>query len=205
MAPERSSRVRGEPRVVVDPPVTATARTGEILGEGVPALAHPSDAPGGIARHQRMGGYVPGHYSSRRHKGVLSDGVATNHGDVRAQGSALSNPGGDEFRRRQRTNGSGSQVVGKCRVGTHENVVLEYDSIPDLDTVFDHHPIPNDRPLLDEALPAEIAVPPDNRPIHHVGQGPDPGSGSHRIAFTEGLRMDEYPTGSLFEGQITLP
>ena len=145
-----------------------------------------------------MGGNIPGHHGACRHEGVLPDDVAANHGDVRAQGSAFSNSGGNEFRWRQRANRTGSQVVGKGRVGTHENVVLEFDPIPDLDAVLDHYAIPHHRSLLDEALTAEIAVPSDNSSTHHMGQGPDPSSGPHRIAFTQGLGMDEYPVGSLF-------
>ena len=64
-------------------------------------------------------------------------------------------------------------IVCEGRIRSYEHVILEHDSIPELDSALDGHSIADDHLALDKNAVADIAVLADTRSLEHVGKGPD--------------------------------
>src|ERR1700678_2522117 len=64
-------------------------------------------------------------------------------------------------------------IVCEGRIWSYEHVILEHDSIPELDSALDGHSIADDHVTLDKNAVADIAVLADTRSLEHVGKGPD--------------------------------
>ena len=75
--------------VFPDQPVLSPARASEAFVQTMAALAHPPYLPGRHAGHQSIILYVPCHHGSGGNHGAASNGMATDHRAVRAQGRAL--------------------------------------------------------------------------------------------------------------------
>ena len=77
-------------------------------------------------------------------------------------------------------------IVGERGVGADEHVVLQCDSVPDLDAALDGDAVADANVVLDKGLVADIAGCADHRAGEDVGIRPDTRAGAHRRAFDDG-------------------
>src|SRR5258707_1091339 len=67
-------------------------------------------------------------------------------------------------------------IVGKGRVRTNEDVVLQANPIPELDATLHGDSIADHHIIFDEHVVADVAVRPDHRPGQDMRERPDAGS-----------------------------
>ena len=106
---------------------------------------------------------------------------------------------------------AGPEIIGKSRAGTYEDVVLRFQSFPQIDPTFHGDPVPEVHARLDEGVVANVAIIAYDDTVAHVGErpnscpGPKTGSG-----FNQGVRVDhgfglkkEIESGKPFLTELT--
>jgi hypothetical protein len=64
-------------------------------------------------------------------------------------------------------------IVGERCVRPNENVVLHFDSVPELNAAFHCHAVPDDNIILDKNVVAKIAFTTNASARQDVGEGPN--------------------------------
>ena len=84
----------------------------------------------------------------------------------------------------------GSKIISKGRTGPHEYIVLQHQSIPQINSTLECHAAANSNSPLHESVVANIAVIANDGSLKNMGKSPDTGSSPYdRAIFYDDFRM----------------
>src|SRR5690242_165780 len=178
------NRAQGAVRFLVAGPAHRTGGLARYEGEALAALAHPADAAGGDAYHERVRRNVGRDDGARTNECVLAEGDAAHDRRVGADRRAPPHERGTILVLARHVTAGVHHVREDAR-GTAEHVVLERDALVnrhvvlDLDVVADagagHHDdvLPEAAALADDGARHDVAEMPDLRARADPGAGVD--------------------------------
>jgi hypothetical protein len=84
------------------------------------------------------------------------------------------------------------RVVSEGRIRTYKDIVLQPDSIPELNTRLDRDTVSDDHIVLNESMVTDVTVRPDGRAGQNVSEGPHAGTVPDILRLEESLLVYEY-------------
>jgi len=150
----------------------------------------------GITKDHGEIGYRPHHHRTGADEGVRADLDAAEYRRVGANGRIAPNQSLEQCVRLFLDIGAGVHVVRENAIWSKKYVVLNGDTLPNRDSVFNGYVVSKSSPRFYERVIANIAPRPDSRSAHHMCECPNAGFSTDVVGLHKCVWVHEVRTGN---------